>query len=57
MWQIDQVRLLKLPHLYLGYWIAESDKMAYKASFGPHQLLTERGWEWAEPQPPSQTPD
>ena len=57
MWQIDQVRLLKLPHLYLGYWIAESDKMAYKAGFGPHQLLTERGWEWAEPQPPSQTPD
>jgi len=57
MWQIDQVRLLKLPHLYLGYWIAESDKMAYKAGFGPHQLLTERGWAWAEPQPPSQTPD
>jgi len=54
MWQIAQIRLLKLPHLYLGYWIAESDKMAYKASFGPHQMLTERGWEFAAPMPPSQ---
>ncbi|MDH4392247.1 MAG: arginyltransferase [Aquabacterium sp.] len=56
LWQIEQIRQLKLPHLYLGYWIAESDKMGYKAGFGPNQLLTERGWEWAEPQPPSQTP-
>jgi arginine-tRNA-protein transferase len=48
LWQISQVRLLKLPHLYLGYWIAESDKMAYKAGFGPHQLLTPQGWQWAD---------
>jgi len=54
MWQIGQVRQLKLPHLYLGYWIAESDKMDYKASFGPHQLLTERGWEWPAQQPLAQ---
>ena len=57
MWQIEQVRQLKLPHLYLGYWIAQSDKMAYKAGFGPHQQLTERGWNYAEPQPPSQPAD
>jgi arginyl-tRNA--protein-N-Asp/Glu arginylyltransferase len=56
LWQIEQIRQLKLQHLYLGYWIAESDKMGYKAGFGPNQLLTERGWEWAEPQPPSQAP-
>jgi leucyl-tRNA---protein transferase len=54
MWQIEQIRQLKLAHLYLGYWIAESDKMGYKAGFGPHQLLSERGWEWADAalQPP-----
>ena len=56
MWQIAQIRQLKLPHLYLGYWIAQSDKMAYKAGFGPHQLLTERGWQWPQPEPPAQPP-
>ena len=44
LWQIAQCKQLKLPYLYLGYWIAESDKMAYKATFGPHQLLQEGGW-------------
>lgn len=56
LWQIAQVRLLKLPHLYLGYWIAESDKMAYKAGFGPHQLLTPTGWQWSDEQAPSTAP-
>jgi len=49
LWQIEQTRQLKLPHLYLGYWIAESPKMAYKAGFGPHQLLREGRWDWASP--------
>ena len=55
LWQIEQTRQLKLPHLYLGYWIAQSDKMAYKAGFGPYQLLHEGGWEWAGP-PATPTP-
>ena len=44
MWQIEQTRLLKLPHVYLGYWIAQSPKMAYKAQFRPHQLLIDGQW-------------
>ena len=46
LWQIEQTKQLKLPHLYLGYWISGSPKMAYKATFGPHQVLIDGGWRW-----------
>jgi arginine-tRNA-protein transferase len=45
MWQIEQTRQLRLSHLYLGYWIAESPKMAYKSKFRPHQLLIDGQWQ------------
>jgi len=44
LWQIRQCRSLGLPWLYLGYWIKESRKMAYKSQFRPHQILKRNVW-------------
>ena len=44
LWQIERCKRLGLPYLYLGYWIAESRKMAYKATFRPIEGLLGGRW-------------
>jgi len=44
LWQIQRCRELGLRHLYLGYWIEQSRKMAYKATFRPIEGLGVGGW-------------
>lgn len=45
LWQVELCRKLQLPYLYLGYWIKESQKMAYKANFRPLQGLIDDHWQ------------
>lgn len=44
LWQIQRARELELPHLYLGYWIESSEKMAYKAGFSPMEAYRQGQW-------------
>jgi arginyl-tRNA--protein-N-Asp/Glu arginylyltransferase len=45
LWQAAQCQALDLPYLYLGYWIAESRKMAYKKDFQPIEGLIDGQWQ------------
>ncbi len=42
--QIAEARRRGLPWIYLGYWIAESPKMAYKTNFRPLEALRDGQW-------------
>ena len=44
LWQATQCLALGLPYLYLGYWIAESPKMAYKTDFHPLEGYVRGQW-------------
>lgn len=41
---VEAARREALPHVYLGYWIGQSRKMAYKARFRPLEILDRDGW-------------
>jgi len=44
LWLVEECRRQLLPYVYLGYWIAESPKMAYKARFPALERLTDGLW-------------
>jgi arginine-tRNA-protein transferase len=44
LWLVEECRRLALPYVYLGYWIGESPKMAYKARFPALQRMTDGKW-------------
>ncbi|MBM3582858.1 MAG: arginyltransferase [Alphaproteobacteria bacterium] len=44
LWHIARARALGLPYVYLGYWIADCAKMAYKNAYRPIEALGPAGW-------------
>jgi len=44
LWQANLCRSLGLPYLYLGYWVRESRKMAYKINFRPLEGFVGGAW-------------
>jgi len=44
LWLIEEAVRRHLPYVYLGYWIEESPKMAYKTRFRPIEALGPKGW-------------
>lgn len=45
LWLAEWCRSRKLPYLYLGYWIRDCRKMAYKTNFGPLEGLVDDEWQ------------
>jgi len=44
LWLVEECRRRGLPFVYLGYWIADSPKMAYKSRFPALERLDKAGW-------------
>ncbi len=49
LWQIEACKQMGLPFLYLGYWIRDSKKMAYKSRFQPLEGRIGGQWKAFEP--------
>jgi leucyl-tRNA---protein transferase len=44
LWLVERSKQLGLPYVYLGYWVPESRKMAYKSRFRPSEILIGGTW-------------
>jgi arginyl-tRNA--protein-N-Asp/Glu arginylyltransferase len=49
LWLIERAHVQGLPWIYLGYWIADARKMAYKTRFRPLEALGPQGWTRFDP--------
>lgn len=49
LWLIDTARSQGLDYIYLGYWVGESRKMAYKTRFRPLEGFGPDGWRALSP--------
>ncbi|MDJ0740469.1 MAG: arginyltransferase [Gammaproteobacteria bacterium] len=54
--QIDWARATGLDHVYLGYWVRDCRKMAYKARFRPLELWQDGRWQRFGPGDPLPEP-
>lgn len=45
LWLIQEARRRNLPWLYLGYWIKECPKMAYKNRYQPFEIYQNGSWQ------------
>jgi len=45
MWLLAEAARSGQPYVYLGYWVADSRKMAYKASYRPAEVLIQGNWQ------------
>ena len=44
LWQVEHARKLGLDYVYLGYWIRDCQKMAYKSEYRPLELYVNSRW-------------
>jgi arginine-tRNA-protein transferase len=57
LWLISRARALGMPYVYLGYWVPESRKMAYKSRFRPSEVLISGAWRVLEEERPAAAAD
>ncbi len=44
LWQLRRAREIGVPHVYLGYWIKQCQKMSYKTDYRPLEMFVGERW-------------